>query len=343
MKAFGFEAHGGLERARVLDLPVPEPGPGEVRLSMTAAGLNHLDLFTLEGLEGVSIPLPHVLAGDGTGRVESNGPGAARFQPGERVLIDPSLSDGTCEYCLRGLECFCRNYRILGEHVEGVASELAVVPERNLVPLPPRLDPVEGAGVALVFMTAYRALSTVGRLSAGDQLAIIGAGGGLSTAAVQLGRERGARVVVASRSAAKLERVRALGADDVLPLGQGEPLDRGLWRLSGKKGFDVIYDCTGRETFALSARALARGGRLVFSGATTGPQVSLDLRPLFWRGVSLCGSTMATRREFAEVLALLAEGKVHPVVDRVYPLAEAPQALAHLSRGEGFGKVLLRV
>lgn len=342
MKAFGFRAHGGLEAATLLDLPEPFPGPGEVKIAVRAAGLNHLDLFTLNGLPGVEVPLPHVLAGDGSGVVVEAGDGVDPWRKGDRVLVDPSLPDGTCEYCLRGLECFCRNYRILGEHTQGVASELAVLPAANLRPLPPALDFDSGGCAALVFMTAYRALYTVGELRGGEQVAIIGAGGGLATAAIQLARLRGARVVVVTGSAEKGERARALGANEVIFRSRGSEADRELWKASGKRGFDVVFDSAGEATFAGSARALARGGRLVFCGATSGPSVTVDLRPLFWRGASLRGSTMATRREFTEVLSLLQAGAVRPVVDRVFPLNEGPEALRRLASGEVFGKIVLR-
>jgi NADPH:quinone reductase-like Zn-dependent oxidoreductase len=342
LKAFGFKAHGGPEAATVLEVPEPFPGPGEVKISVRAAGLNHLDLFTLQGIPGVEVPLPHVLAGDGSGVIVEVGEGVGGLRKGDRVLVDPSLPDGTCEYCLRGLECFCRNYRILGEHTQGVASEFAVLPAGNVRPLPSTLGFESGGCAALVFMTAYRALYTVGELRANDQVAIMGAGGGLSTAAVQLAHVRGARVVVVTSDEAKGARARELGADEVVLRPRGSPGDRELWKASGKRGFDVIFDSTGEATFAGSARALARGGRLVFCGATTGPTVTVDLRPLFWRGASLRGSTMATRQEFAEVLSLLRSGAVRPVVDAVLPLEGGPEALTRLARGEVFGKLVLR-
>ncbi len=342
MKAFGFRAHGGLEAATLLDLPEPLPGPGEVKIAVRGAGLNHLDLFTLNGLPGVEVPVPHVLAGDGSGVVWETGEGVTGWRKGDRVLVDPSLPDGTCDYCLRGLECFCRNYRILGEHTQGVASEFAVLPAANLRPLPPSLDFETGACAALVFMTAYRALYTVGELRGGDQVAIIGAGGGLASAAIQLAHLRGARVVAVTGSPEKGEKALARGADEVILRSRGPETERELWRASGKRGFDVVFDSAGEATFAGSARALARGGRLVFCGATSGPSVTVDLRPLFWRGASLRGSTMATRQEFTEVLALLRAGAVRPVVDRVFPLQGGPEALRRLATGELFGKVVLR-
>ena len=206
MRGLGFREHGGLDRVELLDLPAPLPGPGEVRVRVRAAAFNRLDLFTLAGLEGVEVPRPHILGGDGAGTVEALGDGVTSLRVGDRVLLDPSLSEGSCEFCRRGLEPFCREYKILGEHVNGTAAELVVVPATNVQPLPPNLDFVQGGCVALVFMTAYRALMTVGELLPGQQVAIIGAGGGLNTAAVQIARWRGASVTVATRSQPLAER-----------------------------------------------------------------------------------------------------------------------------------------
>ena len=343
MKAFGFRQHGGLDEARILEVPEPVPGPGEVRLRMRVASLNHLDLFTLHGIEGVPVQTPHVLCGDGMGEVESLGEGARGPGPGERVLINPGLSDGTCPACRRGEEVLCRNYRIVGEHTQGVASELAVLPSTNLIPVPPGLDDVAAGTVALVFMTAWRALKTTGGLRGGERVAIVGAGGALSTAAIQIAHLLGAHVTVVTRDPSRGERARALGADAVFLLGGAVPLHKGLWDLSGKQGMDLIFDSTGTATVPSSVRALARGGRLVFCGATTGPLVQLDLRPLFWRNASVRGSTMGTREELREVLSLLSRGRLRAVVDSVVPLDEAPDALRRMDSGAQFGKLALRI
>lgn len=343
MKAFGFNAHGGLDRLQVLDVPVPEPGLGEVRIAVRTAGLNHLDLFTLEGMPGLDLTFPHIIAGDGTGTIDSVGSGVTGLSKGQKVIIDPSLACGNCEWCLRGEENFCKTYRIVGEHVNGTAAEYVVLPAANTVELPGSLDWDTGAGVALVFMTAWHALKTVGEVKEGTRIAIIGAGGGLVTAAVQVAHLLGARTFVSTRSSEKGERTKKLGADEIIVTSDERPLAKALWEASGKRGFDVIFDSTGRATFGASTRALAKGGRLVFCGGTTGAVVELDLRPMFWRGASIRGSTMATRKEFHEVMSLLGGGKLHPVVDSIFPLAEGRKAMEKLSKGDIFGKVLLKV
>ncbi|MGI0133127.1 MAG: zinc-binding dehydrogenase [Thermoplasmata archaeon] len=341
MIGLGFAEHGGLERLRLVNVPVPEPGPGEVRVRVRAAAFNRLDRFVLEGIPGVPVERPHVLGSDGAGVVDATGKGVDDLRAGERVLLNPGLWDGTCDACRAGAECLCRDFRIVGEHTQGTATEFVVVPRRNVHPLPERLTFEEGAAAPLVFQTAWRALLTTGALRAGETVAVVGAGGGVATAAIQVAKWRGARVVVATRSPEKSERCRALGADDVVLLDAEHPLDRVLWEWSGKRGVDVVLDSVGAPTVARSVRTLARGGRVVIIGATAGPKVEVDLRPIFWRQASLRGSTMATAREFDAVLAELRAGRLHPVIDRVFPADRALEALGRFDAPDVFGKIVL--
>lgn len=343
MRGFGFSEHGDLDRLAFVDVPEPSPAPGEVRVRIEAAAFNHLDRFTLSGIPGVPIARPHVLGSDGAGTVDSVGEGVDGFRVGQPVLLNPGLWDGTCDACRAGQESLCRNYRILGEHTQGTATSLVVVPGRNVHPRPERLSVPEAAAVPLVFQTAWRAIRTIGVTSPGEQLAVIGAGGGATTAVVQVGKLLGARVVVASRSAQKESAVRALGADDFVTFDADHPLDRVLWQASGKRGFDVIFDSVGAPTLPRSVRALARGGRVVVIGATAGPMVEVDVRTLFWRQASIRGSTMANASEFTEVLAHLAAGRLRPVVDSIHPFVEAAAAFHRLESLDLFGKVVLTV
>jgi NADPH:quinone reductase-like Zn-dependent oxidoreductase len=341
MRGFGFAEHGGYDRLGSVEIPEPEPGPADVRIRIRAAGFNRLDRFTLEGIPGVAVERPHVLGSDGSGVVDKVGSEVRGLPLGTKVLLNPGLWDGTCDACRAGREALCRNYRILGEHTQGTATAFAVMPARNVHPLPERLSFVEGAAVPLVFMTAWRALKTVAEVAPGERVAIIGAGGGAPTAALQVAKLLGARVAVASRSPAKAERARALGADEVLTFDDEHPLDRVLWQWSEKKGVDVVFDSVGTPTFARSVRALARAGRLVVIGATGGPNVEIDVRTLFWRQASIRGSTMAGPREFEEVLGHLAAGRLKPVVDSVHPLERAMEAFRRFDAPDLFGKVVL--
>lgn len=342
MIGLGFAEHGGLDRLGLVEIPAPEPGAGEVRVRLRAAAFNRLDRFVLEGIPGVPVERPHVLGSDGAGVVDRVGPGVSDLAEGARVLLNPGLWDGTCDACRAGQECLCRDFRIIGEHTQGTATELIVVPRRNVHPLPDRLTFEEGAAVPLVFQTAWRALVTVGALAPGETVAVVGAGGGVATAVIQVAKLRGAKVAVVSRSPGKADRCRALGADDVLPMDEAHPLDRVLWEWSGKRGVDLIFDSVGAPTVPRSVKALARGGRVVIIGATAGSKVEVDLRPVFWRQASLRGSTMATRREFDEVLGELARGRLRPVIDRVFPPDEAVEAFRRCTAPDLFGKVVLR-
>ncbi len=343
MRGFGFLEHGDLDRLAYVDVPRPEPGPGEVRIQVRAAAFNRLDRFTLAGIPGVPVERPHVLGSDGAGEVDRTGPGVEGLRPGARVLVNPALWDGTCEACRAGHESLCRSFRIVGEHVQGTAAESLVVPARNVHPLPEGWTFAQGAAVPLVFQTAWRALVTVGEIAAGDRVAIVGSGGGVPTAAIQVAKLRGGRVVVAARNRSKEERARRLGADDFVVFDDEHPLDRVLWQWSEKKGVDVIFDSVGSPTVPRSLKAIARAGRIVVIGATAGPTVELDLRTLFWRQASLRGSTMADAAEFEAVLAHLAAGRLRPVIDSEFPFDRAADAFRRFDAPDLFGKVVLRV
>jgi NADPH:quinone reductase-like Zn-dependent oxidoreductase len=343
VNGLGFTEHGGLERVGIIEVPDPAPGPREVRLRVRAAGFNRLDRFVLAGIPGVRIDRPHILGSDASGIVDSVGSEVRDLVAGARVLVNPGLWDGTCPACRSGDEALCREFRIVGEHTQGSAAPLLVVPRRNVYPLPERLSFEEGAAAPLVFLTAWRALSSIGMLRPGESCAIIGAGGGVSTAAVQVAKRLGARVVVASRSQAKADRCRALGADDALAFTEERPLDRVLWEWSEKRGVDVVFDSVGQPTVGRSLRALARGGRLVVIGATAGPLAEVDLRTIFWRQASIRGSSMAGRGEFEAALAGLSDGSLRPVIDSRYPLHQGREALQRLDAPDLFGKVVVRL
>lgn len=342
VKGLGFSAHGGVDNIGWVEVPAPEPGPGEVRVRVYAAAFNRLDRFVVEGIPGVPVELPHVVGSDAAGVVDRVGEGVTDLAPGREVVVNPGLWDGTCEYCRAGQESLCRTYRILGEHTQGSATEFVVLPRRNLHPKPPTWSWAQAAAAPLVFQTAWRALRTVGQLRAGETVAVIGAGGAVAPAAIQVAHHLGGRVVVVGRNPAKVEKATALGAEAGLVATSEKPLDRLLWEWSGKRGIDVIFDSVGAETVPRSVRALARGGRLVVIGATQGPKVELDLRTLFWRQGSIRGSTMSSRAEFDEVYAELARGNLVPVIDSEWKWEQGLDAFRRLSDSEVFGKVVLR-
>ena len=343
MKALALAAVGGLEHVAVRELPPPEiEGPRDVRIRVHAAALNRLDLFVADGLPGVSYTFPHILGSDGAGVVDSVGSAVTWVRPDDRVMINPGLSCGQCPACLAGEESLCPGFRVVGEHRAGTAAEYVVVPEENLAPVPPAMPWPEAAAFSLGTLTAWRMLTTRAKLQPGETVLIWGIGGGVAMAALAVARHLGARTVVTSGTEAKLEAARRRGADAAINHGT-EDVVAEVRRLTGGRGADVVVDSVGQARWQESLRALRRGGRLVTCGATSGPMVSLDLRRLFWHQWSLLGSTLGSRREYDEIVALAHQGRLWPVLDRTVPLDDGPAALARLERGEQIGKLVIEV
>ncbi|HEU5039292.1 MAG TPA: zinc-binding dehydrogenase [Gemmatimonadales bacterium] len=326
-----------------MELPRPEVGkPDDVLVRIRAAALNRLDLWMTEGLPNVSPVFPFVVGSDGAGEVVEMGPEVRGLQAGDRVMINPGLSCGRCADCVGDEEPLCREFRLLGEHLPGTAAEYLVLPASNLAPVPDAMPWAEAAGFSLATLTAWRMLAGRARLRAGETVLIWGIGGGVSLAALQIALLLGARPIVTSGTAAKLETARAMGAAAALDHTRDDVVAE-VRRLTGGRGADVVVDSVGERTWAGSLRALARGGRVVVCGATTGPSAAFDLRRLFWHQWSILGSTMGSRREYAEIVRLAHQGRLRPVVDRVVPLADGAAAYERMRRGEQTGKLVLEV
>lgn len=340
MKAAYFEEHGEPEVLGTGELPDPEAGEGEVVVQVRAVALNHLDLWTRRGLPGLDLPLPHVGGSDVAGVVASTGPGVREWGPGDRVVVNPALWCGACEWCQRGEQSLCDDFHILGEHVHGGAAERVAVPTRNLYRIPEALDFATAAAAPLVFQTAWRGLVGRGRLRAGETALITAASGGVGTAAVQIARHAGARVFAVTSGPENVERVEALGADRVVDR-RDESFSEVAWRETGKRGVDLVFDSVGQATWKECVRALAKRGRLVTYGATTGADGTQDIRRMFWKQLEIRGTTMASRSEFERVMGLIVAGELHPVVDRVWPLERIRDAHERLEAGEQFGKIVL--
>jgi NADPH:quinone reductase-like Zn-dependent oxidoreductase len=324
---------------------VPAPvisAPDEVLVRVRCAALNRLDLWMTGGLPNAKPSFPHVVGSDGAGEVEAAGPAAGRWKPGDRVLFNPGLSCGHCAVCEAGEESLCSNYAILGEHLPGTVAELVVLPAGNLARVPEGMSWSEAAGFALATLTAWRMLTSRAGLQSGETVLIWGVGGGIGMAALQIAVLLGARTMVTSGSDAKLDTALRLGAAVAINHRSADVVAE-VRKETGGHGTDVVVDCVGEATWTNSLRALRRGGRLVVCGATTGPQVSLDLRRLFWRQWSILGSTMGNRREFAEIVRLAHEGKLWPIVDSVVPLADGIAAYERMQRGEQTGKLVIEV
>jgi NADPH:quinone reductase-like Zn-dependent oxidoreductase len=343
MKALTLTGIGGLDRLQLQEVPAPAlRAPDEVLVRIRCAALNRLDLWMTGGLPNAKPSFPHVVGSDGAGEVEAVGSAAGRCRPGDRVLINPGLACGQCAACLEGEDSLCSNYAILGEHLPGTAAELVAVPAANLGRVPEGMSWSEAAGFTLSTLTAWRMLTGRAKLQAGETVLIWGVGGGVGMAALQVAVLLGARAIVTSGSDAKLATAIRLGATVAVNHESADVVAE-VRRETGGRGAHVVVDCVGEATWADSLRALRRGGRLVVCGATTGPAVSFDLRRLFWHQWSILGSTMGTRREFAEIVRLAQEGKLWPVVDSVVPLADGAAAYERMQRGEQTGKLVIEV
>lgn len=338
MKAALFHDHGGPEVVRLEQVERPAPAFDEVLVRVGASALNHLDLWLRRGLP-VETTMPHIGGSDVAGTVEEVGSGVEGVEPGARVVVNPSLACGRCEWCRAGEEPLCVEYRILGEHTQGGLAEYVVAPARNLHPIPEGYPMERAAAAPLVFATAWRALMGRGGLRAGESVLITGGSGGVSTAAIQIAKLAGARVFAVT-SSAHVEQVRRLGADVVLDRTE-QDYAREVWQATGRRGVDLVLDSVGAETWEANVRCLARTGRIVVYGATTGPKGSLDLRQVFWKQLQVIGTTMSNAAEFDRVMSLVFSGRLEPVVDVVWPLERVVEAHERLEAGDAFGKIVL--
>ncbi len=342
MRALTLRQTGGIDFLEPRKMPDPgNPAPGWVRIRVKAAALNRLDLFVTQGLPHTKPSFPHVVGSDATGEVDAVGAGVTSVQFGDRVVVNPGLSCRQCTPCRAGEQPLCRDYRILGEHLPGTMAEFLLVPEQNVAVIPAEIPWAEAAAFTLATLTAWRMLTSRARVQPGETVLVWGAGGGVAQASIQIATLLGARVVATSGSAAKLPTARELGAELVLNHAT-EDVVRRVRDLTGG-GVDVVVDTVGEATWASSLRALRPMGRLVTCGATSGPQVALDLRKLFWFQWSILGSTMGNDAEFQAIVEHFRQGRLRPVVDSVVPLAEGPAAYARLAAGSQSGKLVIEV
>ena len=344
MRALVINAHGGLERLEYrTDVPEPELRlPTDVRVRVRAAALNHLDLFVFAGLPGVTITPPWILGADATGEIESVGSAVREVAPGDRVIINPGISDRSCEYCLAGEQSLCIRFGILGEHHPGTLAEYVVVPAANVRRIPPAITDVSAAAFTLATLTAWRMVVSRARVRSGEQVLIQGIGGGVALAALHICKSLGATVWVTSRSDEKLARAGALGADETINVTRND-VAREIRARTGKRGVDVVIDSVGAATWGSSLGALGRAGRLVTCGATSGPLVETDVRRLFWNQWSILGSTMGNDAEFDAITAELSAGRLFPEIDRVFELPEGKQAFERLEHADQFGKIVVTI
>ncbi len=341
MNAVFFREHGG--EIQYGEFPAPMPGPGEVLIRLEAVSLNRAELITWEGWPGFDLEMPHVPGADGAGHVVEVGSQVTEFAVGDRVVINPDLFCGTCEFCRAGQENRCTSWRLLGEHAPGTFRELISLPERNLLKMPKDFDATVAAAAALVYLTAWHSLITRGQLRPGESVLVIGASGGVNTASIQIAKYAGASVLVVGSGADKLAVAKDAGADLLIDRSQDKAWSKTAYRAGGRRGVDVVVDNVGAETMPLSLRAARKGGRILTVGNTSGPKFELDNRFLFGKHLSIIGSTMGTSNEFETVMGLVFEGKLNPILDRQFLLEDAAMAFEHLKAGNQQGKITLKV
>ena len=333
MKAVRFHQHGGPEVLTFEDAPDPAPRAGHAIVRVRACALNHLDIWQRRGIERVKIPFPHISGADVAGEVVGTG---------ERVMLQPGLSCGKCPSCLAGRDNRCASYDVLGYQSDGGYAELVMVPDPNLIPIPPHVSFVDAAAFPLTFLTAWHMLFNRARLEEGEVVLVLAAGSGVGQAALQLARHAGAFVIATAGSADKTALAMNLGADATINHAD-EDIAAAVKRITSGRGADVVVEHVGAATWDASVRSLRKGGRLVTCGATTGHDAAVDLRHLFGRQLSLLGSYMGEKAELLKAARLFFGGIVRPVVDRVFPLAEAQEAHRYLEARQQFGKVVLEV
>lgn len=343
MRGFRVARHGGPEALEWGEWPDPVAGPGEVTVRVRACALNHLDLWLRNGVPGHRFPLPLVPGSEIAGDVAAVGAGVTDLAAGTPCLVASGVSCGVCLRCLAGLDHLCARYGLLGEHRDGGYAELVTVPRRNILPLPVGLSYVEAAALPLGFLTAWHMLTARAALAPHEDILLHAAGSGVTSAGIQIARLLGARrILVTAGSEEKLARARELGATHGILYNQGDFV-RAAREATHGEGVDVVFDHVGGETFERSLKLLKRGGRIVLCGATSGAEAKINLRALFFKQLSILGSTMGSLAELLSLLPYFASGALHPVVDRTFPLAEAPAAQEFLARRGAFGKLVLTV
>ncbi len=346
MKAAYLQAHGSIDNLQyVTDAPLPEPGPGQVRVKLGAAAMNRLDLWVREGWPGLKLSMPHIPGADSAGTVDALGAGVTGWNVGDRVAVDPGVVDCTgCEWCERGMDNLCDSYHILGETTSGVFAEYFCVPARNLLALPDHISFEEAAAAGLVYLTAWHSLIVHGKVRPGETVLVIGASGGVNTASIQLAKLVGCEVYVVGSSDEKLAQAEALGADHLI---NRNTVDRGNWgkvifKMTGRRGVDVVVDNVGAPTMMMSIRAARKGGRVLTVGNTGGPKFEFDNRFIFFRHVSLIGTTMGSHADYRDVMQLIFNGKLKAVVGPEFALSDITEAHRAMEAGDMFGKIILK-
>ena len=343
MKAVRIHEHGGVDKLRYEEAENPRiSSPNEVIVKLRAASVNHIDIWVRLGATGIAIPMPHILGGDGAGVIFEVGGEVSNVRPGDAVCLYLFSGCGQCEFCLSHRDFMCVYVRALGERLDGTYAEYVRLPAENCFPIPAGMSFAEAAAFPLVFVTVWRMLITNARLKPGETILIIGIGGGVAGAALQVAKKIGANVIVTSGSDEKLELAKKYGAAHTINHREKD-FAQEVRALTGNRGVDVVLDCVAGEVWQKSLAALARGGRLVTCGATAGGSPETDLTPIFTKHLQIFGSTLGSRDDFRQLLSFMAAAEIKPIIDQVFPLSEAAAAQRRMEEAKQFGKIVLQI
>ncbi len=341
MKAVCFQEHGNLLNVEYGELPIPTITADEVLLAVKAIALNRLDLWVLAGWPSLKLKMPHVMGSDGAGVIAAVGENVHNFAVGDRVAVNPTISCGQCSYCTVGRDNMCDQFAIFGEHEDGFMAEYTAVPVRNLLKLPDNTSFADAAAASLVYVTAWHSLIERGGLQAGESVLIVGAGGGVNSASIQIAKLAGASAVyVVGSDGKKCDLARELGADVTINRSEVD-WGKAIFKATARQGVDIVIDNVGAATYGMSLRALKKGGRLLTVGNSSGAAFTFDNRYIFGKHLSIIGSTMGPHADYKKVMEMVFNGRLHPLIDSITPLAEAKTALQRLQDGDVYGKLLL--
>jgi NADPH:quinone reductase-like Zn-dependent oxidoreductase len=341
MKCVRIHEHGGLDKLVYEEIPTPKAKPDEVLVNVKATSLNHIDIWMRKGLPGVKIALPMIPGVDAAGIVVEVGEAVRHVRIGERVVVAQGISCGHCKFCLNGHDNLCKDYILIGEHRDGADAEYLAIPGRNVLPLSEKITFEQAAAGALVFLTAWQMLVDKARVQPGDDVLCIGVGSGIGSAAMQIAKLFGARVIATTSSEEKAEKAKSLGADDVIDYTK-QDVAAEVRKLTDKKGVEIVIDHVGKNVWEHCIKSLTKGGKLVTCGATSGYDAVTDLRYVFYKQLTILGSTMGRKGDLITILKFFEDGKLKPVIDRVMPLKDVKEAHRILEEGKQFGKIVLR-
>ncbi len=341
MKAVVITEHGGLDKVKLAEIARPKPKSGEVLIQVKSAALNHLDIWARKGGRA-KLQMPHILGSDGSGVITEIGEGVEGLKIGDEILINPGLSCGRCEFCMRGEQSECVSFGIIGMASPGTFAEYVSVPAVNVYPKPAHLSFDEAAALPLAYITAWRMLMNRAGLKPGQTLLIHGIGGGVALAGLQLVKLTGASVIVTSSSDEKLKKAAQIGADSIINYKTADVALK-VNDITNGRGVDIILETVGAATWPLDFDCVRRGGKIVICGVTTGPKAETNLQALYWNQVSIIGSTMGSNEDFRQLLSAISISKMKPIIDLAHPLENFYDAFLKMEQGAQFGKIVLKI